>query len=238
MTDTFKVRLEPKNRADGATVVFHASPEVTESRVINYKSIEPVHMPGNFQAYNNSGSRTFSLSNIKLFSRTPDEAARNIARINTLRGWTVSKFGLTANQTNKFVTQAASTDVDVSEYGKANEQKLDQEYQYYGQNNRTYSTNTSGESLTDETRIGLPPAVIELSAYANAKHRGNIYRIPTVITNLSIPYPTDVDYIPSTDGTPFPTLMTITIELIEVHSPSEYERFNIVAYRRGELLNF
>ncbi len=242
MTDTFKVRLEPATRADGVAVVFHASPEITESRVVNYKAVEPVHMPGNFQAYNNSSSRTFSISAIKLFSRTPEEASMNLAKINQLRGWTVSKFGISANQATPIVNpdkvdQTNSTDV-LSNYGASAETRLENEYKYYGQSPRTYSNNTSGQAIVDTTLIGLPPAVIELSAYSNAKHRGNIYRIPCVITNLSIPYPTDVDYIPTSEGTPFPAIMTISIELIEVHSPNEYQNFNIVNFRRGELLFF
>lgn len=237
MTDTFKVRLEPRNRSDGPTVVFHASPEITETRTINYKVTEPVHMPGAFQAYNNSSARTYSVSNIKIFSRTPEEASVNLARINTLRGWTVSKFGRGSGGGLYAVTDVPNT-AGENDYGKTNEQKLDQEYKYYGQNNRTYSSNTAGGSLTDDVKIGLPPAVLELSAYSNAKHRGNIYRIPVVITSLSIPYPTDVDYIPTTEGTPFPIIMTISIELTEAHSPINFENFDIIRYRRGELLTF
>ena len=236
MADTFKVRLEPRSRTDGATVVFHATPEITEARVVNYKAIEPVHMPGAFQAYNNSSSRTFGIQNIKLFSRTPQEAALNLARINQLRGWTVSKFG-SKEKYDAFAQAQSGVGGGVSMYGATNEELLDQEYQYYGQTNRTYSSDQSG-GFTDTVTIGLPPAVLELSAYSNNQHRGNIYKIPVVITNLTIPYPTDVDYIPTTQGTPFPVLMNIGIDLVEVHSPSEYERFSIVDYRRGELLSF
>ena len=216
---------------DGPAVVFHASAELSESRTVNYKAIDAIHMPGQFHAYNNTSSRNFSISQVKLFSRTSEEASMNMARVNQLRSWTMSKFG-TPDPKSQNDTQGAQ-----------NENLLQKEFQYYISNGRTYAPgSTSGVDTKiaepSKIKLGLPPAVLELSAYSNATNRGNIYRVPVIITNLSIPYPTDVDYIPTLHGTPFPIIMTVGIEVTEIHSPNEYSNFNIIDYRRGELLNF
>ena len=57
---------------------------------------------------------------------------------------------------------------------------------------------------------------------------------------MSIPYPSDVDYIPTDDEnpTPMPTIMTLDITLIETHSPTEYENFSLDDYRIGNLIGF
>ena len=86
--------------------------------------------------------------------------------------------------------------------------------------------------------MGAPPAVLFLTAYASSTLRGNIYKIPTVITNLTIPYPSEVDYIQTLGGQPFPTIMTIDIQLTEVHAPSEYEAFSLEHFRNGDLTGF
>jgi hypothetical protein len=86
--------------------------------------------------------------------------------------------------------------------------------------------------------LGAPPAVLLLSAYTKGRPVTNINRIPVVIQNLSINYPTDVDYIPSIDGEPFPTIMSISISLTEAHSPVEYESFNLSQFKTGTLPGF
>jgi len=222
--ETLKIRLQPRNPMDGAAVIFHASAELSENQTVNYKAVDAIHMPGQFHAYNNTSSRNFSITQIKLFSRTSHEASMNMARVNLLRSWTKSKFGQEFAKSKK------------DSQGAQNEELLANEFRYYLPNGRTHSN--TGTADTTKVSLGLPPAVLELSAYSNATSRGNIYKVPVIITNLSVPYPTDVDYIPTIHGTPFPIIMNINIEATEAHSPSEYFGFNIVDYRRGELLHF
>ena len=85
---------------------------------------------------------------------------------------------------------------------------------------------------------GFPPNVLLLSAYSKDDAHTNtgqhISKVPVVITNLSIPYPVDCDYIPSeTLKIPVPTLMVIDMSLTESHTPEEYENFNLELYKKG-----
>lgn len=93
--------------------------------------------------------------------------------------------------------------------------------------------------------LGAPPEVLYLTAYSDPVLKGgqldrstNIFKIPVVITNLSINYPNDVDYIPTIDGEPFPIIMSISLALVETHSPREFENFDIFKYRDGKLPGF
>ena len=110
--------------------------------------------------------------------------------------------------------------------------------------------------------MGSPPRVLELSAYsldsgsltgANGininKDIGNIYRIPVVMSQYNIQYPSDVDYIPTAEvkagnvllvskGVPFPTIMNIDLNLTETHSPNEYNNFSLSDFRNGRLAGF
>jgi len=193
----YKVRLEGSKTS--YKVVFRAVPDFIENRNVNYKSLDPVHMPGNILTYQNTSSRAFNISNIKIFSRTNKEAQDNLDLLNVLRAWTMPHFGQ-----------------DVSGNG-------------------------------DEPAFGAPPEVLFLSAFAQSGGKradtdfsksGNLHRIPVVINQLSIPYPSDVDYINTETGDPFPTLMTIDLNLTETHSPTEYEEFSLSDYRAGTLKNF
>ena len=104
----------------------------------------------------------------------------------------------------------------------------------------------SGESFGVEV-LGAPPQVLLLSAYSNNKSVSgqrtgqHISRVPVVIQQLNIPYPSDVDYIPTTQkygNTPMPIIMTVDITLVETHSPAEYERFSLEDFSRGILRSF
>lgn len=182
-----KVRLEGDKT--GYKVFFRVTPDLIENRNVNYKTMDPVHLPGNILTYQNTSPRTFSINNIKVISRTSQEAEDNLKLLNILRGWTMPVFGKTPGNTSE--------------------------------------------------PLGSPPELLHLSAYSSSQRKGNLWRIHCVMTQLSIPYPSDVDYINTkTDNVPFPTIMTIDMMLTETHSPSEYSRFNIKDYREGNLYNF
>jgi hypothetical protein len=93
--------------------------------------------------------------------------------------------------------------------------------------------------------LGSPPEVLTFSAYSTGDSRGHIYNIPVVLTSLDISYPNDVDYIftgndtgDKLNGTPFPSILTISLALNEQHSAQDYESFNLHKYRNGILDNF
>jgi hypothetical protein len=88
--------------------------------------------------------------------------------------------------------------------------------------------------------LGAPPAILKFTAYSSKIGVTNLFKIPVVIGNLSINYPTDVDYIPAL-GTlePAPTIISISISLMETHSPAEYSNtFSLTKYKKGILVGF
>jgi len=202
----------------GNIVTFDVTPDLIESRNVNYSSIEPIHAPGAISAYKNTSSRSFNISNIKLISRTQQEADLNLKRLWLLRSWCTPRFGAssTLNQ-----NQASLRTIQSKNPGFVVE---------------TFDTTDFGTEL-----LGAPPAVLYLSAYSRSSGSGkmqHINRVPTVIQQMSIPYPSDVDYIPTTNDVPMPTMMTLDITLMETHSPGEYERFSLDAFKTGNLRNF
>lgn len=237
MTNSYKVKLTPKIRTDefDRPVVFEVTPDITENRVVNYKTMEPVHMPGAIHVYNNTSSRSYSVTNIKLISRSPEEATLNLARLNLLRSWTMPRFG---RDSSTLVYSKAATGL-LQEY----KQYTQERYPYEGEEKKSENEGRvlkqrSVELVGYEELMGAPPPIVFLTAYANSTQRGNIYKIPTVITNLTIPYPSEVDYISTLGGQPFPTIMTIDIQMTEVHSAREYEQFSLNKYRAGDLSGF
>lgn len=208
--DNFKVKLSHHGR----TIVFKASPDIIENRNVNYKTLDPVHMPGQFHVYQNTSSRSFNVSNIKLISRTTEEADRNLATINLIRSWTLPYFGRST----------------LSEEQRLNRKTGKQHFDTIDQQDRN--------NLFGREYLGAPPPVLKFSAYSDGRRTKNIYKIPVVVINLTVPFPGDVDYIPTSDGTPVPIMQTLDLQLSEVHSPNEYEKFSLAAYRNGTLGGF
>ena len=216
--EAFKVRLKQAKGAssgvDASTlsdlqVVFDSTPEISENGTVTYKNIDPVHSPGSILVFSSTSARTFQLTGIKLFSRNGEEATRNFDRVQKLRAWRYPVFGKDA---------------------------VDPIY---------------GTPL-----LGAPPAVLMFSAYG--RQGGNsesgmanalINRVPVVITSLGIDYPADVDYLPTIkladptlahipSGIPVPTIWTVSITLMECHSPTQYQQFSITDFRKGILDGF
>ena len=226
---SMKVKLQSAlDYGDGYKIVlFDVTPTVSESGAVNYQALDPIHAPGQMMSYKNTGSRTFRID-AKFISRNPKEARNNIERLNVLRGWRMPYFG------------AESTGItDVKDTV-----------------NPAHNTATIGQNLTKmqntlRQRMGLPPEVLYLSAYASGiiggnSRRGNITNVPVVIENLSIEYSPDVNYIltesrGSNDplgGVSFPVIMGIGIDVKETHSPYEYSTFNLPRYYAGILEYF
>lgn len=195
--------------ANRETVIFDATPEFSESRTVNYKNIDPIHAPGGMYMYANTNARTFSIQG-KLISRSVFEATKNLAYVQYLRTWAMPVFGIVGP-------------------GAA-----------------------AGEGI-----LGAPPALLFLTAYANSQPGSqpvqtlvptsdgtvpaignNIWQVPTIITQLDIPYPSDVDYLPTINQIPFPTIITVSISLVEAHSPNAYQNFTLQDFKTGNLLHF
>lgn len=190
-------------------VVFDATPEFSESRTINYKNVDPIHAPGGIYMYANTNARTFSIQG-KLISRSVFEATKNLAYMQYLRTWAMPVFGT-----------------------------------------------VGGNPAPGEGILGAPPALLLLTAYSKGNPGAqavqstvpspngqvpaignNIYQVPVIITQLDIPYPSDVDYIPTINNIPVPTIVTVSISLVEAHSPNAYQKFTLQDFKTGNLLFF
>lgn len=211
-------------------LIFKVTPDFTENRQVNYKTMDPVHMPGNIHVYGNTSSRTFQISNARLFSSTPQEASENMEFVHRLRGWTMPFFG--RSNTQSFATNSEGNTAD---FVNLSSSKFDDDF----------INRPPGGASAPEV-LGLPPEVLLLTGYApqadfaieSGRVPTNIFKVPVVISNLVIPYPSDIDYIPTMDGQPFPRIITIDLQLTETHSPREYERFSLSEYRNGVLHGF
>lgn len=223
----FSVRLVDSR---GSRVVFDVTPDLSESRVVNYAAQEPVHLPGTIQVFKNSASRTFQISGAKLLSRTAKEAERTISRLHRLRSWGTPRFG------------QASTTLNRDERTAQIHRDQDPErYTWMRDNNVQQPPQTAARDwFTGSEQLGAPPEVLYLTAYSRdgLAVPQHIHRIPTVLTNLTIPYPSDVDYINTTAGVPVPAVMSIDISLTETHSPSQYEQFSLYNFKQGNLAGF
>jgi hypothetical protein len=214
-------------------------------------------MPGGIQVYKFTGSREYKIS-AKLIARTPLEARANLIRLNYLRAWMLPYFGQQSAQAEmKQVDELKNSSslpslpnsmIPNIEFGDINTGKVGNLIT----NPTAIEQTVKNQKAVATNLLGAPPEVLYLSAYSGGAiggklpRSGNIDRIPVVMTSLSIPYTNEVDYIPSSTtgvsdpfgGMPCPTVMTIDISLIEVHSPREYMKFSLVDFRDGKLVGF
>lgn len=216
----YKVKL--RSQVNQTVVAFDVTPEITETRNVNYTTLEPVHMPGGIHVYKGTSSRVFNINNVRLVSRTREEAAKNLYRLNQLRGWAMPYFG----KTNSRLIGAPPDVLALSAYATGPQD----------------SANVSTPRTDGETSEGS-------ENFLRRNRPTNIHNIPVVLQQISIPYPSDVDYIDTMriefndgttieEGVPFPALMTIDMVLLETHSPNEFANFNLKDYRRGKLETF
>lgn len=250
-THNFKIKLVSAVDQKSATesyaekvVIFDVPPSVVETGNVDYEMIQIIQGPTSFQAYRGTPARTFSMTDVKLISRTTIEARDNIQKLNILRGWRMPYFGSTATE-------------DAEKAVK--DEQLFTASPGYGHTELSPLARLKNSSSTLNRRLGAPPEILLFSAYANSPStpgsvnedtlrsgRGNIHRVPVVLTSLSITYPNDVSYVMTSKrgnidalgGVPFPSIMTITIELAEAHSPSEASKFNLAKYSNGVLEGF
>lgn len=124
----------------------------------------------------------------------------------------------------------------------------------------TFGATLEDDPLFGSQQLGCPPAVLELSAYSlsgsdgstNGTANGLIYRVPVVISSLTINYPTDCDYISTVNlgqsqpvelkhipsGIPVPVIFPVEISLMESHTPEQYMQFSLTDLKRGKMVGF
>ncbi len=192
-----------------------------------------------------------------MYSRTIAEASQNMKYVQTLRSWRYPYFGnsstLSAEQQNNRLNSSSQTQQSDTRLGQNMDRPLTPEERASMARDRIAS---QGMEL-----LGAPPDVLYLYGYSNMINDGsdtyggvrpngnvNLNRIPVVMSDLNITYPDDVDYLPTySDMTgnvvdsasePFPIKLTVSVTLLETHSPREYEKFDLRKYKQGILVNF
>jgi len=73
--------------------VFKSQPVIQVTETAQYSEFSPLHAPGHILSYKNSPSRSFSVSDVKLISRTAYEAQENLLLLQRLRAWVKPYFG-------------------------------------------------------------------------------------------------------------------------------------------------
>ncbi len=203
------------------------SPEFTESRSVLYKNIDPILAPGAIYQYANTGSRTFSIQG-KFISRSINEATKNLTMIQYLRTWAMPVFGAVGKgpAVGEDILGAPPAILFLTAYSLGNPLQNSQK------DVPVHNVSGSNQFLSPDTSNN-PPYVGGSLALGN-----NIYEVPVVITNLEIPFPADVDYIPTVNQVPVPTVVTVSIQLVETHSPNKYASFTLQDFKAGNLVNF
>lgn len=80
-------------------------------------------------------------------------------------------------------------------------------------------------------KLGGPPQIITLKAYGPRM----IGPVPCVVTDYNWIFENDRDYIPTSDGIPFPVHLRVSLSLTETYAPSEFTKFDLDLYRQGYL---
>lgn len=243
--NTFRVRLVPVTsltrgadvaQIKAAQVEFKVTPQMSESGTVEYASITPVHLPGSIQVYKSTSSRRFDLT-VKLISRNVADARSNMRTLQMLRSWRYPYFGKSGNSQQNMSRPSSTTGIS---------RDSDEE--------RSKSLKTRVDTSPGVNLLGAPPDVLYLYSYSPGTNdlrgngpRVNLNRIPVVLTSLNLSYPDDVDYIPvfsereawpRIDSEPFPKKLEVSISLLETHAPSDYENFDLNAYKQGNLVGF
>jgi len=195
-------------RDDCYLVLFDSTPKIDESVSVNYQQKALPQLPTSINYYESTSTRTYNVSNILFVSRTREEATENQRTINLLRAWTKPAFG--------------STDM----------------------------TGMNKYSMQLSATLGMPPPILIFSAYQNNKTyiegsvsdpiftSGGIKDVPVVITAFSVDWPEDIDYIPAIDLSPVPIIQTVSLTLLETHTPANISKFNVNRFLNGNLLNY
>jgi hypothetical protein len=96
---------------------------------------------------------------------------------------------------------------------------------YFGEN----------QAIQFQGKLGAPPPVLELFGWRNL-----LGPISVVLTRLQWTWPDDVDWLPtgifdktSNKEVPFPSVLSVSIDLVESLSAEQFNSFNLVAFRRG-----
>jgi hypothetical protein len=246
------IKLSTAGKAFGnnfRSVTFFVSPEISESRNVNYVDISDIRMPASILIWMGSPSRGFNLS-AKFIARSQIEADGAFQQLSLLRSWCVAQpVTGSLDQDKRTVTQVVANNiVHSSQTDKIASKPSDAAATANTQQGKApttgqpppanqppdQSTYTLGGTLfNDQT-----PPVLLLEGYG-----GQFRHIPVVIQSLNISYPNDVDYIQNSNGVWVPIIHDISISLKEArelfakgaNAPGAMNTFSIKKFRNGTL---
>ena len=79
--------------------------------------------------------------------------------------------------------------------------------------------------------LGAPPPILLLRGYG----KNLIGETKCILESYSWNWENEIDYIPTLDLTPFPVLVSVTLNLKESFSPAEYSSFDLSSYYSGDI---
>lgn len=99
---------------------------------------------------------------------------------------------------------------------------------YFGQNQDVFAG-----------KVGAPPPVIKFSGWRNL-----VGSVPVVVTGVNWNWPKECDWLPSGvvdpesgQEIPFPTVMNVSVMLVESFSAQQFNGFDLVAFRNGRMIS-
>lgn len=93
-----------------------------------------------------------------------------------------------------------------------------------------YGVGTADNPATS-SKLGAPPPVLILSAYGPKM----IGPVTCVLEGFSWTFENEMDYIRTSDGTPFPVHLKAQLSLKETWTPSQFTSFDLMSYRAGNM---
>lgn len=213
--------LSRKGRRARDSVEFTITPEMSESRSVNYVEVSDIRLPASVLIWMGSPSRNFSL-NAKFLARSVAEADLAWKNTNLLKSWCVTDTGLDPKG-----TQVSTFDATNNPHFKKT--PIDPN----PKPGIPPATNTTFDVGAGSIFEGTPPVLL-LEGYG-----GQFRHIPVVITSLNIALPSDVDYIRNTTGQWIPIINDVSISLKEARDvlsgPSAIDRFLLKQFKEGTL---
>lgn len=197
---------------DGYLLEFFVMPTVIEQHDADYEPIAPSQFPGEFQKYRGTKAVRWNLT-AKFISRNVAEATLNLAHLNRLRSWVMPYFG---------EKTAANPDM--------------------------------------KTKLGAPPPILKFKGfrgvidevpvvmttvnwnwpddvdYIQALATDKLFAVkPGFIRDLEDPDALlrDMLKFEASATVPFPTILSVSIALVESYSASEFNDFDLAKYRQG-----
>lgn len=239
-------------------VVFYITPEISESRSVNYVDIGDIRMPASILIWMGSPSRSFNI-NGKLLARTQQEADVSFQSLNYLKSWCVARVsGLdskartgTATDVNNYIQRqpvAPSYPGDINGVTQA-----------AGTNAVALKANAVPTSIALIAPVTPPPNAVPGQTFSVGGqlfdkdtpkvlylegYSGQFRKIPVVVTSLNISYPSDVNYIQNSTGVWCPIIQDVAITMKEARelfsskgnvASGAISGFDLTAFKNGTL---